>query len=140
MNVILKDSAENVPYSGSIAGVFQVKEALEAVNDRPYTDVTGTSGTLAVSKMHGANNSGLVTLTLPSAAKVGQRIAVIGVGAGGWTIAQNASQSIRMGVTVSTIGATGSVSGDQGEAVEIICVVENTTWVVSYSSGTLVFV
>lgn len=140
VDVVLKDSAENIPYAGSIAGAYQVKQALEVVNDRPYTDVTTTSATLAVSTLHGANNAALVTLTLPTTATKGQRIAVVGVAAGGWTIAQNASQSIRQGATVSTVGTGGSVSGDQGESVEIVCVDSGNTWVVTYSSGTLTFV
>jgi hypothetical protein len=105
-----------------------------------YSEITGTSGNMTYNKKYGANNAGLVTLTLPSTAAVGEKLGVIGVGAGGWKIAQNAGQSIRFGATVTTPGTGGSVSGDQGETVEIVCVVANTTWIVSYSSGTLTYV
>jgi hypothetical protein len=105
-----------------------------------YVEITGTSGTLQYNKMHGANNAGLVTLTLPATAAVGERFSVIGVGAGGWKIAQNASQSIQKEATVTTIGTGGSVAGAQGTSVEVVCIEADTKWMVSYSSGTLTYV
>jgi hypothetical protein len=105
-----------------------------------YAEITGTSGTLQYNKMHGANNAGLVTLTLPATAAVGERFSVIGVGAGGWKIAQNAGQSIQKEATVTTVGIGGSVAGAQGTSVEVICIEADTKWMVSYSSGTLTYV
>lgn len=105
-----------------------------------YAEITGTSATLQYNKMHGANNVGLVTLTLPSSAAVGERFSVIGVGACGWIIAQNAGQSIQKEATVTTVGVGGSVAGAQGTSVEIVCIEADTKWMVSYSSGTLTYV
>jgi hypothetical protein len=105
-----------------------------------YEEITGASGTLQYNKMHGANNVGLVTLTLPATAAVGERFSVIGVGAGGWKIAQNAGQSIQKEATTTTVGTGGSVAGAQGTSVEVVCVEADTKWIVSYSSGTLTLV
>ncbi|MFZ0827289.1 MAG: hypothetical protein WAO02_07685 [Verrucomicrobiia bacterium] len=50
------------------------------------------------------NNNAAVILTLPSSPSVGDVYKVAGVGAGGWVIAQNASQMIAAGNLSGTIG------------------------------------
>ncbi len=51
----------------------------------------------------------LVTLTLPQSFAAGSCMTIIGKGAGGWKIAQNAGQTIHS-TTSTTTGVTGSVS------------------------------
>jgi hypothetical protein len=102
-----------------------------------YSEVTGTTQACSNGMRYGANNVGLVTLTLPATAPVGMRIEVYGVGAGGWKLAQNALQTIRVGSSASTVGITGYISGAQGSTVELICTTANTGWMVTYSSGTI---
>jgi hypothetical protein len=96
-----------------------------------WTVVTGTSQAMAVDSGYISNNAGLVTLTLPSTAAVGSVIQVQGLGAGGWQIAQNASQLIHIGSQVTTTGTGGYLaSTNQYDSITILCVVANTTWTV----------
>lgn len=91
------------------------------------TNVTGTSASLVANQIFLANNAGLVTLTLPATASVGALIQVVGVGAGGWKIAQSSGQQIVIGNTSSTSGAGGSVASSQArDAITIICITANT--------------
>jgi hypothetical protein len=101
----------------------------------PFSTVTGTSQQAAVNSGYIANNVALVTITLPDTAPVGSIVAVQGFGAGGWRIAQNASEDIKIsaggvdGVNETTEGTGGSISSiDQYDAVELVCLVANTTW------------
>lgn len=94
-----------------------------------WVTVTGTSAMMVTDQGYIANNSGLVTLTLPSTSSVGDPLYIIGQGAGGWSIAQSAGQQIIIGNKQSTIGVTGSVaSTNQYDSLSLICTVENTTW------------
>ena len=96
-----------------------------------WNEVTGTSQSMAVESGYIANNAGLVTLTLPASASVGESIAVAGKGAGGWKIAQNAGQVIRAGASSTTIGAAGYLqSTNQYDSIELLCITANTDWVV----------
>lgn len=96
-----------------------------------WTVVTGTSQAMSVDSGYISNNAGLVTLTLPSTAAVGSTIQVQGLGAGGWQIAQNASQLIHIGSQVTTTGVSGFLaSTNQYDSITILCVVANTTWTV----------
>jgi len=96
-----------------------------------WTDVTGTSQAMAIDSGYTANNAGLVTLTIPVTAAYGTAISVLGKGVGGWLIAQNAGQSIRLGSSTTTIGVTGSLaSTNAGDSINLICTTANTVWTV----------
>lgn len=91
--------------------------------------VSGTTQTIAVDTSYIANNAGLVTFTLPATSNVGDEFIVNGLGAGGWKIAQNAGQNIRIGSSVTTTGTGGSInSTNQFDSAAFVCVVANTTW------------
>jgi hypothetical protein len=104
-----------------------------------WSEVTGTTQALAAGNGYIANNASLVTFTLPATATVGQVLAVKGLGAGGWKIAQNASQYIEWdSSTVTTTGATGYLqSDDTKDYVELICTVTNNGWGVLSSHGNI---
>ena len=107
----------------------------------PWTEVTGTSQAMAVNNAYIANNAGLVTLTIPTTAAVGQTVIVVGKGAGGWSIAQNASENIRFGNVVTTTGVGGSLSSsNQYDSVELVCIVADTTWTVRNVLGNVTYV
>lgn len=110
--------------------------------DPTWNVVSGTTQTMVINNGYIANNAGLVTLTLPSTAAVGSEINVVGLGAGGWKIAQNASQLIRMGNAVTTTGTGGSISSSsQYDSVHLVCIVANTTWtLVSGPQGNITYV
>lgn len=106
-----------------------------------FTTVTGTSQSMSVNSGYVANNAALVTLTLPSTAAVGDVVKVFGLGAGGWSVAQNASQLIRFGNQVTTTGTGGSLSsGNQYDTLVLVCIVTNTTWSVESVQGNLTVV
>jgi len=109
-----------------------------------------TLSTLAWSREAGpaiamTTNSGYVstggalsTFTLPAIAVLGDVFEIIGEGAGGWTIAQNAGQSIRYGTAVSTTGVGGSVASiNRYDTIQITCTAANTTFAVTKSVGIL---
>ena len=62
--------------------------------DTRWVSVTASSVQTESNTGYQANSSTGVTLTLPPAPTVGDWIKVVGVGSGGWTIAQNAGQRI----------------------------------------------
>jgi hypothetical protein len=102
-----------------------------------WTDVTGTSASMAINHGYIADNAGLVTLTLPSTAALGSIIWVTGKGAGGWTIVENSGQQIFFG-TSSTTTTTGSLSSTaQRDTVQLVCITANTTWNVITSIGNI---
>lgn len=94
-----------------------------------WTEVTGTTQAMVADNGYVANNGGLVTLTLPATAAFGTAISLIGKGAGGWLIAQNAGQNIQIGSSSSSVGVGGSVaSTNRFDAISLICTTANTTW------------
>jgi hypothetical protein len=106
-----------------------------------WTDVTGTSQSMAVNNGYTANNVGLVTLTLPSTAAYGTVFAVVGKGAGGWKIAQNSGQTIHFGVVNTTTGTGGSLASTlQYDVVFLLCTIANTDFTVLQSIGNLTVV
>jgi len=106
-----------------------------------WSEVTGTTQAASVNAGYIANNAGLVTITIPTTAAVGDVVRVTGKGAGGWKIAQNASEIIHFLGTDTTTGTGGSLaSTGTYDGVEIVCVVANTEWVVISSMGNITIV
>jgi hypothetical protein len=104
-----------------------------------WTEVTGTTQAMAVNSGYIANNAGLVTLTLPDTAAVGSIVRVTGKGTGGWSIAQNAGETIIWDEASSTTtGVGGSLSSsDDYDSIELICITANTDWGVLSSKGNI---
>ena len=106
-----------------------------------WNEVTGTTQAASVNAGYIANNAGLVTITIPTTAAVGDVVRVTGKGAGGWLIAQNASEIIHFLGSDTTTGTGGSLaSTGTYDGVEIVCVVANTEWVVISSMGNITIV
>ena len=96
-----------------------------------WNEVTVTTQTMSVNNGYIANNAGLVTLTLPATSAIGSVIYINGKGAGGWSIAQNASQLIHIGSSVSTTGVGGSVaSTNRYDSMCLVCITANTEWAI----------
>lgn len=105
------------------------------------TEVTGISQAMAVNNGYIANNVALVTLTLPDTAAIGDTVSVIGKGAGGWLIAQNAGETIHFNSSNTTTGVGGSLASTvQYNCVELMCITANTDWVVVDVVGNLTVV
>jgi hypothetical protein len=106
-----------------------------------WTEVTGTSQSLAVNNGYILNNAALVTATLPASAAVGDVIIIVGKGAGLWKIAQNAGQTIHFISSDTTTGAGGSLSATvRYDCVELVCTTANTDFVVRSSVGNITVV
>jgi hypothetical protein len=106
-----------------------------------WTEVTGTSQSAAVNSGYICNNASLVTVTIPTTAAVGDIVRVVGKGAGGWLIAQNASEVIHFGNVDTTTGVGGSLaSTHRRDAIELVCVVANTEWNVVSVQGNITYV
>lgn len=85
------------------------------------------------------NKAGLLTLTLPAVAAVGDTISVTGKNITvGWRVAQNAGQTIHFGAASTTTGVAGYIESTQlYDVAELVCVTANTDWMVSYSVGSI---
>lgn len=95
-----------------------------------------TNTTLVKANGYFSNNTNVI-FTLPATAAVGDTFRISNIGTG-FTVAQNASQSIRLGNVVSTTGTGGSVvSTTLGDSIEIVCSVANTEFQIVSSIGEL---
>ena len=95
----------------------------------PTFEIITTSTTMASNSVYITNNAAQVSLLLPATSVVGDRLQIVGKGAGGWRITQNAGQQIHIGQNASTVGVAGYVeSTAQFNSVNIMCTVANTTW------------
>ena len=104
-------------------------------------EVTDASVQLAINKTYVSNRGTLQTLTLPDTAAFGSVIKLVGKGAGGWLIAQNAAESIHFLGTTTTVGVGGSLaSTTQYDCIEIMCTVANVEWTVSSVHGNITVV
>lgn len=85
------------------------------------------------------NKAGLLTLTLPAIAAVGDTISVTGKNIPvGWRVAQNAGQTIHLGAAATTTGVAGYLESTQlYDTVELVCVTTNTDWMVADSVGSI---
>jgi len=107
-----------------------------------WSEVTGTSQAMVAENGYLTNNAGLVTCTLPATAAQFTMLEVVGQGAGGWAIAQQAGQTIIWESTASTTtGVGGSLaSTDQYDKVRLMCTVADLTWTVVASKGNITIV
>lgn len=116
-NISITNGAGSITIASSGAGGFS------------WTDVSGTSQAMSPFNGYVADNSGLVTLTLPVTAAFGSTLVIVGKGSGGWLIAQNSGQNIVLGSSTTTTGATGSLASTNAhDSISLVCTVANTTW------------
>ncbi len=107
----------------------------------PWTEITDATHQMVVDNGYIANRGTAITFTLPATAAVGDRVAIVGQGSGGWIIAQNADQTIHFNSGDTTTGVGGSLASTvRYNTVEIICTVADTDWVVRNASGNLTIV
>jgi hypothetical protein len=111
------------------------------VSGDAYTVISGTTQTISKTTNYLANNAAQVVFSLPASSVVGDYFSVVGKGAGGWKIAQLASQQIHMGASNTTIGTGGSLSSNSiRDAVRLVCTVANLEWNVIFNVGSTVVV
>lgn len=92
-----------------------------------WTTLSGTTQTAAVNSGYVSGNAAQTTITLPATCGVGDVVAVEGLGAGGWVLAANTGQTIKIGS--STTASAGSLtSAAASDNIYVTCIVANTTW------------
>jgi len=91
-----------------------------------------------------ANKAGLLTVTLPATAAIGDILEITGINtAVGWRVAQNANQRIHLGAISSTAGVGGYIEATAiRDSVKMVCVVAgaSTEYNVLSSVGNLTIV
>lgn len=97
--------------------------------------VLTSSGTLATNVRYLSNGAGLLSLTLPTTANVGDIIDVTGMGAGLFQILQNTGQICHFGNVNTTLSTGSLVSTQQYDSIRLICSVANTDFIVMSSQG-----
>ena len=75
-------------FSGDAGGLTNIPNSIV------WQTVSGTNQQAQPNMGYIATNPALVTITLPAVSAFGSRVRVVGTGAGGWRISQNAGQSI----------------------------------------------
>jgi hypothetical protein len=102
---------------------------IASTSSDPVWSVVSGATSAVVNGAYITNSASQVVVTLPVTAAVGTSLSVAGLGAGGWKVAQNASQNIRVGSAVSTTGTGGYVeSFGQYDSIQLVCIVADTTW------------
>lgn len=100
--------------------------------------ITATTQAAAINSGYLANAASLVTVTLPATAPVGSLLEVVGMGAGGWRLAQAAGQQIVFGSIANTAGAGGQLNSTHAkDCIRLVNVVADTTWQVISSIGNI---
>lgn len=123
--------------------LIEVSDAEDGFFLPPTSSSGGLTWSSAATDQQMVNNSGYfinaqstINLTLPVTAVAGDTLAVVGVGAGGWCIKQNAGQAIQIANQTSEPGVRGGIkSSNRNDCIEMICTTNNTNWVVRNSSG-----
>ncbi len=84
-----------------------------------------------------ANKAGLLTMTLPASAALGDIIEITGINsANGWKISQNANQQIFFGNQSTTVGVGGSLASTAiRDSVKLLCVVAGASSVYNIISS-----
>lgn len=119
-------------------GTVRFGSAIALTDTNTLWTIVTSDGNLAANSKIIANKATLLTVLLPSTAVVGNVIRVVGMNSGLWLISQNADQYIKFGNQTTTTGVTGSLSSVLTyDAVELVCIVANTGWVVVSSVGNI---
>jgi hypothetical protein len=130
--------------SDSTAVLTRSGWSLPTPGNAPYIEVTSATQTLENNKVYRVNRTSKVTLTLPSSAALGDRITILGGNTGGYSVAQNAGQTVRFLNQVTSSGTPGRVDTDiPGVGIVdpygtlcLVCIEANTKFQVLSSTGT----
>lgn len=103
-----------------------------------WSTVTGTTQTAVAYNGYIANNAGVVTVTLPTTAAVGDTFSITGINnATGWKLAVASGQTLYLGTSATTTSTGYLQSTNTRDAVTVICTVANTTFQVISSIGNI---
>jgi hypothetical protein len=107
----------------------------------PWTVITVSQAAL-VNNGYITNGAGTVIVTLPAVSPVGSVVAVTGINnATGWSIGQNAGNTIFFGTGTTTAGVGGSITSTAThDSIFLVCVTANANWQVLNAVGNLTLV
>lgn len=83
--------------------------------------------TVEVNSLYIPTNNLLTTFQLPVMCVPGNRVTIVGQGSGGWIILTGTGQTIQI-ADVGATATTSVASSSQYDSIELVCVLENTTW------------
>src|ERR1700679_118549 len=135
---LLWDTVDLILWVCTTSGTASTAVWTECINPQSnWINVTSSPQNLVANLNYLSNNgASLITYTLPLTAAFGTVIQISGFSSGGWTLAQNAGQSINFGSLTTTTGVGGSLSSsNKNDYVRLLCVTANTTWNVISSIG-----
>jgi hypothetical protein len=104
-----------------------------------WTVVTSADNVKALVAENGyiAKGAGVVQFILPAAAAIGDTFIIAGYG-NLWTLAQNAFQSVNLGILTSTPGVLGTVSATHiKDSIKLVCVTANTEFQIFEPQGNI---
>ena len=106
-----------------------------------WVNETGATKAMVVNEGYLANRvAGVLAFTLPAAAAVGDIVAIAG-SQNGWSIAQNANQTIHFPSGDTTTGVGGSLaSTNRYDCIELVCIVADSSFVARSMSGNITIV
>lgn len=107
-----------------------------------WTEVTVLGPTtMAINNGYVTNNAGTrVQLTIPVTVAFGSVFRIVGKGAAGWQINQQAGQSIILEGSSTTVGGTGTLkSTGTTDSVELLCTTANTVFTIISGVGNYTF-
>lgn len=140
---LLWDTLDNVLWVCTTSGTSSTAVWQQCVSPQSnwVAIITGTQA-MTQNKNYVCNNgASLITFTLPTTASFGTIIEVSGFSSGGWTIAQNAAQTVNFGSTATTSGIGGSLSSsNRYDYIKLLCVTADLTWNVVGSIGNITIV
>ena len=106
-----------------------------------WNGVAGTTQAMVENNGYESQNGATSTFTLPATAAQYSVLRVLQNAAGVVIVAQNASQNIRLGSSITTTGAGGSLTSTaQGDALYLLCTTANLNFVVLSAVGSWVVV
>jgi hypothetical protein len=97
-----------------------------------WSGISGTTQAAVAGAGYVIQNASQTTVTLPATSALGDMVTVQGLGAAGWILAANSGQTIQFGSS-ATSTAGNLTSANQWDCVQVVCVVANTTWSVTYA-------
>jgi hypothetical protein len=104
------------------------------------TPVAGATQAMTSNHTYIANDASLTTFTLPTTSAVGDILQITGseLNSGGWTVTYTTGQIIwgPAGHSTATTGNAASATA-AAQSMTMVCVVANTTWVITANSGTI---
>ncbi len=112
-----------------------------STSDLNWSTVTVASITASTNNGYVADRSSTpVNILLPDLFHVGDRVKVLQLGTAGWSVIANVGQQIIFGDVTTAVEGSISSTNTQGDNIELIGLVENTLWEVSYTFGNPIYI